>query len=211
MGSFYRRRGKRAVDIAGASGALVVTAPILLAGAIAVRRSLGRPVMFRQVRAGLDGRLFTLLKLRTMREACGSDGAPLPDEQRMTRAGAFLRSASIDELPTLLNVIRGEMSLVGPRPLFAEYLPLYSAEQSRRHDVRPGITGWAQVGGRNSLTWDEKFAMDAWYVDHLSLWLDLRILCRTVSAVLRREGIASEGHATTPRFAPADEGRATRG
>ena len=206
MGSFYRRRGKRVLDIVGASTALVVTSPVLLAGLITVRITLGRPVLFRQVRPGLDSRLFTLLKLRTMREAEDSTGASLPDAERLGRAGTLLRSTSIDELPTLINVIRGDMSLVGPRPLFADYLPLYSAEQLRRHEVRPGITGWAQVDGRNSLSWEEKFARDVWYVDHVSLRLDVRILMRTVATVLRRDGIAAEGHATAPRFAPRGEG-----
>ena len=207
MGSFYRRRGKRALDLVGASTALVVTAPVLLAGVITVRITLGRPVLFRQVRPGLDSRPFTLFKLRTMREAEDADGASLPDAERLGRAGMLLRSTSIDELPTLINVIRGDMSLVGPRPLFADYLPLYSAEQLRRHEVRPGITGWAQVDGRNSLSWEEKFARDVWYVDHVSLRLDIRILMRTVATVLRRDGIAAEGHVTAPRFAPADGSR----
>ena len=194
------------LDLVGASTALVVTSPVLLAGIITVRVTLGRPVLFRQVRPGQDSRLFTLLKLRTMREAEDADGASLPDAERLGRAGMLLRSTSIDELPTLINVIRGDMSLVGPRPLFADYLPLYSAEQLRRHEVRPGITGWAQVDGRNSLSWEEKFARDVWYVDHVSLRLDVRILMRTVATVLRRDGIAAEGHATAPRFEPRGDG-----
>lgn len=209
LGSFYRRRGKRVLDLVGASTALVVTSPMLLAGVITVRVTLGRPVLFRQVRPGLDSRLFTLLKLRTMREAADAKGASLPDAERLGRAGMVLRSTSIDELPTLINVIRGDMSLVGPRPLFADYLPLYSAEQLRRHEVRPGITGWAQVDGRNSLSWEEKFARDVWYVDHVSLRLDVRILLRTVATVLRRDGIAAEGHVTAPRFAPPGDGSST--
>lgn len=209
VGSFYRRRGKRVLDLVGASTALVVTSPVLLAGVITVRVTLGRPVLFRQVRPGLDSRLFTLLKLRTMREAADAKGASLPDAERLGRAGMVLRSTSIDELPTLINVIRGDMSLVGPRPLFADYLPLYSAEQLRRHEVRPGITGWAQVDGRNSLSWEEKFARDVWYVDHVSLRLDVRILLSTVATVLRRDGIAAEGHVTAPRFAPPGDGTST--
>lgn len=209
VGSFYRRRGKRVLDLVGASTALVVTSPVLLAGVITVRVTLGRPVLFRQVRPGLDSRLFTLLKLRTMREAADAKGASLPDAERLGRAGMVLRSTSIDELPTLINVIRGDMSLVGPRPLFADYLPLYSAEQLRRHEVRPGITGWAQVDGRNSLSWEEKFARDVWYVDHVSLRLDVRILLSTVATVLRRDGIAAEGHVTAPRFAPPGDGSST--
>jgi lipopolysaccharide/colanic/teichoic acid biosynthesis glycosyltransferase len=161
---------------------------------------MGRPAFFRQQRAGTNGRLFSLLKLRTMTSARDAAGVLLPDELRMTSAGNLLRRLSLDELPQLWNVIRGDMSLVGPRPLLPEYLPLYSPEQMRRHDVRPGITGWAQVKGRNALSWEERLALDVWYVEHRSLWLDLSILALTLWTVARREGIACEGHATMPPF-----------
>jgi lipopolysaccharide/colanic/teichoic acid biosynthesis glycosyltransferase len=160
-------------------------------------------VLFVQVRPGLHGAPFRIYKLRTMRDATDASGRPLPDQDRLTPFGAWLRSTSLDELPELLNVLRGEMSLVGPRPLLMEYLPLYSAEQRRRHEVRPGITGWAQVNGRNALSWQRKFELDVWYVDHRSLWLDLRILALTVGSVLRRENISASGEATMPRFTGA--------
>jgi sugar transferase EpsL len=198
--TFYRRYGKRWLDLAGAGAAAALAAPALLALALLVRLRLGRPVLFRQVRPGRDGRPFTLLKLRTMRDLRDAAGEPLPDERRLGPLGRFLRRSSLDELPELWNVLRGDMSLVGPRPLLMEYLPRYSPEQARRHEVRPGITGWAQVNGRNALTWEEKFAHDVWYAGHLSLGLDLRILGRTLLAVVRREGIHAEGHATMPKF-----------
>jgi lipopolysaccharide/colanic/teichoic acid biosynthesis glycosyltransferase len=198
--TFYRRYGKRCLDLAGAGAAAALAAPALLALALLVRLRLGRPVLFRQQRPGRDGRPFTLLKLRTMRDLRDAAGEPLPDERRFGPLGRFLRRSSLDELPELWNVLRGDMSLVGPRPLLLEYLPRYSPEQARRHEVRPGITGWAQVNGRNALTWEEKFAHDVWYADHLSLGLDLRILGRTLLAVVRREGIHAEGHATMPKF-----------
>jgi lipopolysaccharide/colanic/teichoic acid biosynthesis glycosyltransferase len=198
--TFYRRYGKRCLDLAGAGAAAALAAPALLALALLVRLRLGRPVLFRQRRPGRDGRPFTLLKLRTMRELRDAAGESLPDERRLGPLGRFLRRSSLDELPELWNVLRGDMSLVGPRPLLLEYLPRYSPEQARRHEVRPGITGWAQVNGRNALTWEEKFAHDVWYADHLSLGLDLRILGRTLLAVVRREGIHAEGHATMPKF-----------
>ncbi|HUP42190.1 MAG TPA: sugar transferase [Thermoanaerobaculia bacterium] len=198
--TFSRRYGKRGLDLAGAGAAAALAAPALLALALLVRLRLGRPVLFRQVRPGRDGRPFTLLKLRTMRDLRDAAGEPLPDERRLGPLGRFLRRSSLDELPELWNVLRGDMSLVGPRPLLLEYLPRYSPEQARRHEVRPGITGWAQVNGRNALTWEEKFAHDVWYADHLSLGLDLRILGRTLRAVVRREGIHAEGHATMPKF-----------
>jgi lipopolysaccharide/colanic/teichoic acid biosynthesis glycosyltransferase len=198
--TFYRRYGKRCLDLAGAGAAAALAAPALLALALLVRLRLGRPVLFRQERPGRDGRPFTLLKLRTMRDLRDAAGEPLPDERRLGPLGRFLRRSSLDELPELWNVLRGDMSLVGPRPLLLEYLPRYSPEQARRHEVRPGITGWAQVNGRNALTWEEKFAHDVWYADHLSLGLDLRILGRTLLAVVRREGIHAEGHATMPKF-----------
>ncbi|HLE82930.1 MAG TPA: sugar transferase [Thermoanaerobaculia bacterium] len=198
--TFYRRYGKRCLDLAGAGAAAALAAPALLALALLVRLRFGRPVLFRQERPGRDGRPFALLKLRTMRDLRDAAGEPLPDERRLGPLGRFLRRSSLDELPELWNVLRGDMSLVGPRPLLLEYLPRYSPEQARRHEVRPGITGWAQVNGRNALTWEEKFAHDVWYADHLSLGLDLRILGRTLLAVVRREGIHAEGHATMPKF-----------
>jgi lipopolysaccharide/colanic/teichoic acid biosynthesis glycosyltransferase len=165
-----------------------------------VRRKLGSPVLFRQTRAGLHGQPFEMVKFRTMTDERGPDGALLPDAQRITPLGRFLRASSLDELPELWNVLKGEMSLVGPRPLLMEYLPLYSPEQARRHEVRPGITGWAQINGRNTISWADKFALDVWYVDHRSLWLDVRILWLTVRKVLVRDGISAAGEATMPKF-----------
>jgi len=173
---------------------------VLLATAAVVAIAIGRPVFFRQKRPGLRGDPFTILKFRTMSDARDAGGRLLPDAQRLGRIGAFLRAASLDELPELLNVVAGDMSLVGPRPLLMHYLPKYSTFQARRHDVRPGITGWAQVNGRNALAWDDKFACDVWYVDHVSLALDLRILLQTVVSVVGRRGIRAEGHATMPEF-----------
>lgn len=196
----YERYGKRIVDLAVAGAAGLALAPLFVLLALLVRLRLGSPVLFRHVRPGLGGELFTLYKLRTMRNAFDEAGEPLPDEERLTRFGRWLRSTSLDELPELWNVVRGDMSLVGPRPLLTEYLPRYSPAQARRHDVRPGITGWAQVHGRNAISWQEKLSRDVWYVDHVSLGLDLRILGRTVVSVLRREGISAEGHATAPKF-----------
>lgn len=191
---------KKALDRAVAVAALVATAPVIGAAALAVRATLGSPVFFRQTRPGLGGVPFEIAKMRTMSDARGPDGELLPDEQRLTRLGRFLRATSIDELPQLWNVVRGDLSLVGPRPLLMQYLPLYDREQARRHDVLPGITGWAQVNGRNALTWEEKFALDVWYVDHWSLGLDLRILARTLGSVVKRQGISSQGHVTMPNF-----------
>ena len=165
-----------------------------------VRRKLGRPVFFRQTRPGLHGRQFEMVKFRTMTDARGPDGKLLPDAERLTTFGRFLRASSLDELPELWNVLKGDMSLVGPRPLLMEYLPLYSPEQARRHEAHPGITGWAQVNGRNALSWEEKFKLDVWYVDHRSLWLDVKILCLTVRKVLMREGISADGEATMSKF-----------
>lgn len=165
-----------------------------------IRSKLGSPVLFKQIRPGLHGKPFTMVKFRTMTDARDASGALLPDAQRLTPFGRFLRASSLDELPELWNVLRGEMSLVGPRPLLMEYLPLYSPEQARRHEVRPGITGWAQVNGRNAISWPEKFALDVWYVDNRSLWLDMRILLLTVRKVLVRDGISAAGEATMPRF-----------
>jgi len=191
---------KRIFDVVVAACALVVLAPILALIAWQVRRNLGSPVLFRQQRPGLNGKPFTLIKFRTMRDTLSDNGQPLPDEARLTPFGTFLRSTSLDELPELWNVLKGDMSLVGPRPLLMQYLPLYNAWQWRRHLVRPGITGWAQVNGRNQLGWQEKFRMDVWYVDNRSFWLDLRILYLTIKQVLARDGINATGHATVEYF-----------
>lgn len=191
---------KRMMDVLVSGLALVLMGLPLLMLAAVVRVRLGGPVLFRQVRPGLHGMPFVMIKFRTMTDQRGLDGELLPDTQRLTPFGRFLRSTSLDELPELWNVLRGDMSLVGPRPLLMEYLPLYSPEQARRHEVRPGITGWAQVNGRNALSWDERFKLDIWYVDHRSLWLDLRILWLTVRKVIVREGISAQGEATMPRF-----------
>jgi sugar transferase EpsL len=193
-------RAKRLFDQALTIPALILLAPVLLVVAIAVARKLGRPVLFRQTRPGLGGRPFTLYKFRTMRNATDPTGQPLPDAARLTRFGHFLRATSLDELPELVNILRGEMSLVGPRPLLMQYLDRYTPTQARRHEVRPGLTGWAQVNGRNALTWEEKFALDVWYVDHRTLALDLRILLLTAARVLRRDGIAQPGQATMQEF-----------
>lgn len=191
---------KRLFDLVVASAALVVLSPLLIACAALVAILLGRPVLFRQERPGLHGRPFDLVKFRTMTDARDSDGRLLPDASRLTAFGRFLRSTSLDELPELWNVVEGKMSLVGPRPLLMEYLPLYSPRQARRHEVRPGVTGWAQVNGRNALSWEEKFALDVWYVDNRSFVLDLRILGLTVVRVFRRQGVSAQGEATMPRF-----------
>lgn len=191
---------KRAIDLSLAVPALIVAAPILLLTALLVLVGVGRPILFMQPRPGFRGRPFTLVKFRTMRDARDAGGDVLPDAMRLTPVGAALRRWSLDELPELWNVLRGDMSLVGPRPLLMEYLPLYSAEQARRHEVRPGITGWAQVNGRNAQTWEDRLAMDVWYVDHHNLALDLRILLMTAVKVLRREGISQPGMATMERF-----------
>jgi lipopolysaccharide/colanic/teichoic acid biosynthesis glycosyltransferase len=192
---------KRALDLVAAGAALLVLAPVILATAAAVRVRMGSPVLFRQQRPGLGGKPFYMMKFRTMLDAVDSAGAPLSDAERLTPFGRFLRSTSLDELPELLNVLRGDMSLVGPRPLLMHYLPLYSPEQARRHEARPGITGWAQVNGRNALSWDEKFALDVWYVDNRTFWLDVKILFLTVARVFRRHGISQEGEATAAAFA----------
>jgi len=191
---------KRPLDVALTLPALVVLSPVFAVVALAVRVSLGAPVIFRQQRPGKNERPFTLYKFRTMRDARDAAGALLPDARRLTRLGAFLRATSLDELPELVNVLRGDMSLVGPRPLLMEYLPLYSPDQRRRHDVRPGVTGWAQVNGRNALTWREKFALDVEYVDRVSPALDLKILLLTVVSVARSEGISHRGHVTMQPF-----------
>ena len=202
---------KRISDLTVALVALVVLAPLIAVIAVLVGVKLGRPVLFRQQRPGLHGAPFYLMKFRTMSDARDAAGHPLPDEQRLGRFGRWLRSTSFDELPTLWNVLVGDMSLVGPRPLLMEYLPLYSAVQARRHEVRPGVTGWAQVNGRNSISWDQKLAFDVWYVEHRSLALDLRILFMTVSAVVRRVGINQRGQATMERFTGSSRGDSSRG
>ena len=191
---------KRLFDVSVSLSLLVVLALPLLSLIWLVRRKLGSPVFFRQIRPGLHGKPFQMVKFRTMTDERGPDGQLLPDSLRLTPFGRFLRATSLDELPELWNVLKGDMSLVGPRPLLMEYLPLYSTEQARRHDVRPGITGWAQVNGRNALSWKEKFTLDVWYVDHRSLWLDIRILCLTAKKVLVREGISGQGEATMSKF-----------
>jgi lipopolysaccharide/colanic/teichoic acid biosynthesis glycosyltransferase len=188
---------KRLLDILLAGVGLVILSPVLLALAVAVRVGLGTPILFRQVRPGLNGRPFTLYKFRSLRE---DPSGTLSDEERLPRLGVLLRRASLDELPELWNVLRGDMSLVGPRPLLLEYLPLYTPEQARRHEVRPGITGWAQINGRNAISWEEKFRLDLWYVEHRSLWLDLRILALTLGRVIAGEGISEPGQATAAPF-----------
>jgi sugar transferase EpsL len=197
----WRGAVKRSIDALCAAIGLALLWPLLAAVALAIRIGLGSPVLFLQLRPGKLGRPFELLKFRTMNDARDSQGRLLPDGERLTRLGRFLRACSLDELPQLWNVLRGQMSLVGPRPLLMQYLPRYTPEQLRRHDVSPGITGWAQVNGRNALSWEEKFAMDTWYVDHWSLLLDARILALTLRRVLLRQGISSQNHATMPEFA----------
>jgi len=194
---------KRLLDIVASLLGLVVLSPVLLVTAVLVRVNLGSPVIFAQPRPGKDGRVFTLYKFRSMRDAAPGGSAldaVSSDAERLTRLGRILRASSIDELPELVNVLLGQMSVVGPRPLLVEYLPRYNEEQARRHEVRPGITGWAQVNGRNAVSWDERFKMDVWYVDNRSLALDLRVLWMTVSTVLRREGVSSAGHVTMQPF-----------
>jgi sugar transferase EpsL len=201
---------KRLVDVSVASVALAASAPVMAGAAAAIWATMGRPILFRQPRVGEGGEVFHITKFRTM-SAAPEDQPPDLDHQRITRVGRFLRDASIDELPQLLDVLRGRMSLVGPRPLVVRYLPRYSAEQRRRHEVLPGLTGWAQVHGRNSLSWEEKFSHDVWYVNHWSVRLDLKILALTALRVARREGISAEGHATMPEFrgSPPTSARAT--
>lgn len=191
---------KRLFDIVLSSTALLILAPAFAVIALIVRCRMGSPVVFRQARPGLHGKAFEMFKFRTMRDAVGLDGQPLSDAERLTPFGRFLRSTSLDELPGLWNVLKGDMSLVGPRPLLMEYLPLYSPEQARRHEVRPGVTGWAQVNGRNAIGWDEKFALDVWYIDHQSVWLDLRIIAMTVLKIVRRDGISAPGSVTMEKF-----------
>ncbi|MBN1890294.1 MAG: sugar transferase [Thermoflexales bacterium] len=196
----YRHCGKRILDLVVAGLALIALSPVLMVLAWLVWVKLGTPVIFRQQRPGWHGRLFTLLKFRTMRDARDAEGNSLPDAERLTPFGQFLRSASLDELPELVNVLRGEMSLVGPRPLLMRYLERYTPEQARRHKVKPGLTGWAQVNGRNTLSWEQKFELDVWYVDHMSFWLDIKIVALTLWKILKREGINQPGQATAQEF-----------
>jgi lipopolysaccharide/colanic/teichoic acid biosynthesis glycosyltransferase len=196
----YSSALKPLIDRLLAAALLIALAPLLVAIALLVRTRLGSPVLFRQTRPGLYGRPFRLVKFRTMTGALDSQGRPMPDEIRLTRFGRWLRSTSLDELPELWNILRGEMSFVGPRPLLMEYLPHYSRNQRRRHDVRPGLTGWAQVNGRNQTTWEERLTLDIWYVDHVSYALDAKILLLTIRSVITRKGVSAEGHATMPRF-----------
>ncbi|HDZ9467109.1 TPA: sugar transferase [Vibrio cholerae] len=184
---------------------LLLFFPIILFIAWKIRKNLGSPVLFRQTRPGLNGQPFEMIKFRTMKDAVDANGNPLPDSERMTPFGDKLRNSSLDELPELWNVLKGEMSLVGPRPLLMQYLPLYSKEQARRHEVRPGVTGWAQINGRNAISWEEKFKLDVWYVDNRSFWLDLRILLLTVKKVFVKEGISADGHVTIAPFTGKDQ------
>lgn len=191
---------KRFLDIVFAGLGLVTLLPLLIFLAVLIVINMGAPIFFRQKRPGLHGEPFEMIKFRTMDNITDAHGRTLPDSERLTGLGYFLRASSLDELPELLNVLKGEMSLVGPRPLLMEYLPLYSQEQARRHEVRPGVTGWAQVNGRNAISWDEKFALDVWYIDNRSIWLDLKIIWLTVLKVIKRDGIAAAGEATMPKF-----------
>ena len=191
---------KRFFDITISLSVTIIILPILLVTALLVYSKLGKPILFKQSRSGLQGKPFTILKFRTMKDAFDKSGTPLPDDKRLTNFGKLLRSTSLDELPALWNVLTGDMSLVGPRPLLMEYLPLYSKEQNRRHDVRPGITGWAQVNGRNAISWEDKFKLDVWYVDNQSFWIDIKILILTVKKVFVREGISADGEVTMTKF-----------
>lgn len=191
---------KRLFDILVSALLLLACSPLLLALAFVIRRNMGSPVLFRQTRPGLHGKPFTILKFRTMRDAKDKNGRPLPDADRLTKLGAFLRASSLDELPELWNVFKGEMSLVGPRPLLMQYLERYTPRQAKRHQVRPGLTGWAQIQGRNAISWEEKFELDVWYVEHRSFGLDLKILWKTLQTVLKREGISAPGEATAKEF-----------
>jgi lipopolysaccharide/colanic/teichoic acid biosynthesis glycosyltransferase len=191
---------KRFIDIVASALGLLLLLPVIAIVAWQIRRKLGSPVLFRQVRPGLHGKPFQMIKFRTMRDAVDASGNPLPDSERLTPFGEFLRATSLDEVPELWNVLKGDMSLVGPRPLLVEYLPLYSAEQSRRHEVRPGVTGWAQINGRNALSWPAKFDLDVWYVNNQSFWLDLKIIFLTIRKVIVRDGINADGEATMAKF-----------
>ncbi|MCS6095018.1 sugar transferase [Shewanella baltica] len=191
---------KRLFDFVVALSALFILLPIILTVALFIRVKLGSPILFTQARPGLHGQIFNIMKFRSMLDAKDEQGNILPDELRLTHFGRLLRSTSLDELPGLFNVLKGDMSLVGPRPLLVQYLPLYNKEQSRRHNVRPGITGWAQVNGRNAISWEEKFSLDVWYVDNITFWLDIKILLLTIKKVLVKEGISAEGHVTIEPF-----------
>lgn len=191
---------KRLIDITASGAALVVLSPVLAVTAYKIKKNLGSPILFKQTRPGLNGKPFEMIKFRTMKDATDKDGNLLPDSERLSPFGQKLRSTSLDELPELWNVLKGDMSLVGPRPLLMEYLPLYNSEQARRHNVRPGITGYAQVNGRNAISWEQKFALDTWYVDNQSLWLDIKILAKTVRQVLIKDGISAVGEATMSKF-----------
>ena len=195
---------KRLFDIIASASGLIFLSPVFLILIYLIRKNLGEPVFFTQERPGKDGKPFKMIKFRSMRDAVDQDGNPLPDSERLTPFGKKLRATSLDELPELWNVLKGEMSLVGPRPLLMSYLPLYNEFQNRRHEMRPGVTGWAQVNGRNALSWDEKFAHDIWYIDHYSFWLDMKILFLTVKKVFIKEGISAEGEATMPYFTGND-------
>ena len=196
---------KRLLDIVIASSALVLLSPVYAFVAYKVRKNLGSPVLFRQVRPGLNGKPFEMIKFRSMKDAVDAQGNPLPDRERLTPFGQMLRSSSLDEMPELWNVIKGEMSIVGPRPLLMEYLPLYNREQAKRHNVRPGITGYAQVNGRNAISWEKKFELDTWYVENRSLWLDFKIMLKTVQKVLSKDDISAEGEATISKFTGTSE------
>ena len=196
---------KRVLDIAIASTALVLLSPVYALVAYKVKKNLGSPVLFRQTRPGLHGKSFEMIKFRTMKDAVDAQGNPLPDSERLTPFGKMLRATSLDEMPELWNVIKGDMSIVGPRPLLMEYLPLYNAEQAKRHDVRPGITGHAQVNGRNAISWEKKFELDTWYVEHQSLWLDFKIMLKTIQKVIAKDDISAEGEATMSKFTGSSE------
>lgn len=198
---------KRLLDIVVSASALLLLSPLLLYLAYLIRKNLGSPVLFQQTRPAQGGKPFKMIKFRTMRDAVDKQGKPLPDSERLTPFGQKLRASSLDELPELWNVLKGEMSLVGPRPLLMEYLPLYNAQQMRRHEMKPGITGWAQINGRNATTWDERFAHDIWYIDHYSFWLDLKILCLTFKKVWQKDGISAAGEATMPKFTGNPDGK----
>ena len=198
---------KRLLDIVVSASALLLLSPLLLYLAYLIRKNLGSPVLFQQIRPAQGGKPFKMIKFRTMRDAVDKQGKPLPDSERLTPFGQKLRANSLDELPELWNVLKGEMSLVGPRPLLMEYLPLYNAQQMRRHEMKPGITGWAQINGRNATTWDERFAHDIWYIDHYSFWLDLKILCLTFKKVWQKDGISAAGEATMPKFTGNSDGK----
>ena len=196
---------KRILDITIASTALILLSPVYLIVAHKVKKNLGSPVLFRQVRPGLHGKPFEMIKFRTMKDALDAEGNPLPDSERLTPFGKMLRATSLDEMPELWNVIKGDMSIVGPRPLLMEYLPLYNEQQAKRHNVRPGITGYAQVNGRNAISWEKKFELDTWYVENQSLWLDFKIMLKTIKKVIAKDDISAEGEATMTKFTGSPE------